>query len=156
MARRNVQFKCRVAFAAIILFILTIAAAPVEAKDFFAEIEAENERWLAVYKSRDAQGFGSLYTRDAVIIPQGGPPIRGHTAIVQFWFEMFKNEFQDPKLEIIDLYKEGKIAYQTCRWTVSQPKQNGSIRQITGNTLRIFERQRNGRWLIKVQMSNAD
>lgn len=156
MTGKNVQHKCRFGFATIILFILQIVTIPVVAKDLAVEIEAENARWLAVYKSRNAQEFASLYTRDAVIIPQGGPPIKGHTAIVQFWFEMFKNEFQDPKLEIIGLHKEGKIAYQTCRWTVSQPKENGSLREINGNTLRIFERQSNGRWLIKVQMSNAD
>jgi ketosteroid isomerase-like protein len=113
VARSNVQFKCQFSFAAVMLFVMQIAAAPAAAEDFAAEMEAENVRWLAVYNDRNAQASAPLYTLDAIIVPQGGPPIKGHTAIVQFWFEMFKNEFQDPKLEIIDLHIEGKIAFQT-------------------------------------------
>lgn len=139
-----------------VIFILLGATTAVAGRDLSEDMEAENRRWLAVYNSRDPQAFGSMYTSDAVIVPQGGPPIRGRTAIVQFWFEMLKNGFLNPTLEIVDLHQEGRLAYQTCRWSVMKPKENDSVKRLTGNTLRIFERQRDGRWLIKVQMSNTD
>ncbi len=148
--------KIQPIFAAAIFLILNGACTTVAARDFAADMEAENGRWLAVYNRRDAQAFGSMYTPDAVIVPQGGPPIRGRTAIVQFWFEMLKNGFLNPTLEIVDLHQEGRLAYQTCRWTVLKPRGNVSVTLLSGNTLRIFERQRDGRWLIKVQMSNTD
>jgi uncharacterized protein (TIGR02246 family) len=129
---------------------------PVVAADFAAEMESANSRWLAVYKSRDAQAFGPLYAPDAVILPQGGPPIQGRTAIVQFWFEMFKKQFRNPKLEIIDLREADKLAYQACRWSVLESTEGAPAKKLTGSTLRIFERQRDGRWLIKVQMSSSD
>lgn len=129
---------------------------PVEAKDFTAEMESENARWLAVYNSRDAQAFGPMYSSDAMMLAQGNPPIAGRTAIVQFWFEMFKKGFQNPTLEIISSRQEGRLAYQTCQWSVIEPLVNGAARKIRGSTLRIFERQRDGRWLITVQMSNSD
>jgi uncharacterized protein (TIGR02246 family) len=138
------------------LFIAGGSCGPVVAVDFAAEMESANSRWLAVYKSRDAQAFGPMYTRDAVILPQGGPPIQGRTAIVQFWFEMFKKKFRNPTLEIIDLREADKLAYQTCRWSVLESTEGALAKKLTGNTLRIFERQRDGRWLIKVQMSNSD
>jgi uncharacterized protein (TIGR02246 family) len=130
--------------------------APAAAGDFASEMESENARWLAVYKSQDAQAFGPMYAPDAIILPQGSPPIQGRTAIVQFWFEMFKKRFRKPTLEIINLRKEGNIAYQTCRWSLLEPTESGLAKKLSGNTLRIFERQRDGRWLIKVQMSNSD
>jgi uncharacterized protein (TIGR02246 family) len=139
----------------ILLFAYGICP-PVIAEEFAAQMEAENVRWLAVYKSRDAQAFGPMYAPDAILIAQGSPSIEGRTAIVQFWFEMFKKGFLHPTLEIINLRQEGKMAYQTCRWSVLQPKDNGATQKITGHTLRIFERQQDGRWLIKVQMSNND
>lgn len=129
---------------------------PAMADEFAAQMEAENARWLAVYKSRDAQAFGPMYAPDAILLTQGSPSIEGRTAIVQFWFEMLKKGFLNPTLEIINLRQEGKMAYQTCRWSVQQPKENGVTQKITGHTLRIFERQQDGRWLIKVQMSNND
>lgn len=129
---------------------------PAAAGDFAAEMESENARWLAVYKSQDAQAFGPMYTPDAIILPQGSPPIQGRTAIVQFWFEMFKKRFRKPTLEIINLRKEGNLAYQTCRWSLLEPAEGDLAKKRSGHTLRIFERQRDGRWLIKVQMSNSD
>jgi ketosteroid isomerase-like protein len=66
--------------------------APAAAGDFTAEMNAENARWLAVYESQDAQAFGPMYASDAIVLPQGGPPIQGRTAIVQFWFEMLRND----------------------------------------------------------------
>lgn len=129
--------------------------APVAAGDFTAEMESENARWLTIYESRDAQAFGPMYAPDAVILPQGGPPILGRTAIVQFWFEMFKKRFRNPTLEIIDLREADKLAYQTCRWSVLESTEGGPVKKLSGNTLRIFERQRDGRWL-NVQMSNND
>lgn len=129
---------------------------PAEATDFPAEMESEKARWLAAYTSRDAQAFGPMYSSDATLLAQGNPPIVGRTAIVQFWFEMFKKGFLNPTLEIISSRQEGRLAYQTCQWSVIEPGRNGPARRITGNTLRIFERQRDGRWLITVQMSNSD
>ncbi|MFS0757571.1 DUF4440 domain-containing protein [Noviherbaspirillum sp. 1P10PC] len=141
---------------AIMLMLAYGTCPPLLADEFVAQMEAENARWLAVYKSQDAQAFGPMYAPDAILIAQGNPSIEGRTAIVQFWFEMLKKGFLNPALEIINLRQEGKIAYQTCRWSVLQPKENGVIQKITGHTLRIFERQQDGRWLIKVQMSNND
>jgi uncharacterized protein (TIGR02246 family) len=143
-------------FFALMFLIAGGPCGPVVAAEFAAEMESANSRWLAVYKSRDAQAFGPLYAPDAVILPQGGPPIQGRTAIVQFWFEMFKKQFRSPKLEIIDLREADKLAYQTCRWSVLESTEGAPAKKLTGNTLRIFERQRDGRWLIKVQMSNSD
>lgn len=128
----------------------------VAASSFAEEMEAENARWLAAYESQDAQAFGPMYASDAIILPQGSPPIHGRTAIVQFWFEMFKKRFRNPTLEIISLRKEGNLAYQTCRWSLMAPTEAGLGKKLSGNTLRIFERQRDGQWLIKVQMSNSD
>jgi uncharacterized protein (TIGR02246 family) len=129
---------------------------PASAGDFAAEMKSENARWLAAYESQDAQALGPLYASDAIILPQGSPPIQGRTAIVQFWFEMFKKQFREPTLEIINLRKEGNLAYETCRWSLLEPREIGQAKKLSGNTLRIFERQRDGRWVIKVQMSNSD
>jgi uncharacterized protein (TIGR02246 family) len=138
------------------VMLLAAACAPVMAKDFNAEMESENARWLAAYNRRDGDALGPMYAKDAVMLPQGSPPIEGRTAIVQFWFKMLKRGFENPTLEIISSREEGRLAYQTCRWSVLESKNNGPEKKVTGNTLRIFERQRDGRWLIKVQMSNTD
>lgn len=152
----HLNHRLFVNFAVAILLAFYGAFTPVLARDLEAEMEVENNRWLAIYAKRDAQAFGGMYTTDGVIVPQGGPPIKGRTAIVQYWDKMLRNGFQSPALEMIDFHQEGKLAYQTCRWSILKIQDDGSVMSLTGNTLRIFERQRDGRWLIKVHMSNND
>lgn len=68
---------------------------------------------------------------------------------------MFKKQYRNPTLEIIDLREAEKLGYQTCRWSVVESTEAAPTKTLTGNTLRIFERQRDGRWLIKVQMGSV-
>ncbi|MFS0757579.1 SgcJ/EcaC family oxidoreductase [Noviherbaspirillum sp. 1P10PC] len=156
--KRTPNLKQRIlkTFAVAIMVVFYGVFTTASAKNLEAEMGGENSRRLAVYTKRDAHAFATIYTADAVILPQGGPSIKGRTAIVQYWDKMLSNGFQNPALEMIDWYKEGKMAYQTCRRSILKIQDDGSAKSLTGNTLRIFERQRDGRWLIKVHMSNTD
>lgn len=69
---------------------------------------------------------------------------------------MLKKQFRNPTLKIIDLHEADKLAYLTCRWSVMESTKDGPAKKHSDNTLRIFERHRDGRWLIKVHMSNSD
>ena len=56
-------------------------------KELLSEIKALNERWMADFKSGDAEAVGTHYTEDAVSLAPGSKPISGKEAIIDYWRE---------------------------------------------------------------------
>lgn len=137
------------------LLVVFAAAAPAWAEDLRAAMEADNARWLAAYNTRNAAAFPAMYTKDAVLLPPGAQPITGPEAIEQFLENRLKaGNRKDHTFEIVSIQQDGKYAYQVARWTVVVVKDSGEATNLSGNTVRIFERQGDGKWLTKVHIFN--
>ena len=145
----------RASLSGIMLAVTVCAACPAAAGTLEEDMEAENARWLAVFAKAEPLAFASLYTKDAVIIAQGWPPLTGRTAMVQFWNKLLEMGWRSEKLDIESTWREGKIAYQAARWTVVIGG-GANAKARTGNMVRLFEQQADGSWLTKMQMYNLD
>jgi ketosteroid isomerase-like protein len=120
----------------------------VQVEDLRTLMETDNIEWLAAFNTGDVDRLGAKYAADATVVdPQQGP-IQGVEAIKRFWSEGVKH-VTDHTWEIVDVYQMGDLAYQIATWTAKSGGQIGA-----GNTVRIFERQADGRWLTKVHMFN--
>lgn len=138
--------------AAFLLFALMTAA---RADDLRAAMEADNARWLAAYNTQNGAAFPAMYTKDAVVLPPGAQPVSGREAIGQFWASRIKGgNRKDHTFEIVSLQQDGKYASQVARWTLMVVKDTGEATHLSGNTVRIFERQDDGQWLTKVHIFN--
>lgn len=94
-----------------------------------------------------------MYTKDAILLPPGAQPVSGPEAIGQFWESRLKpGNRKDHTFEIVSLQQGGKYTYQLARWTLIVVKDTGE--KLSGNTVRIFERQADGKWLTKVHIFN--
>ena len=58
------------------------------------------------------------------------------------------------KFEIIDVGADGRYAYQVTKTTAQLVRDTGEKIPVSGHTVRIFERQRDGSWKTKVHMFN--
>jgi uncharacterized protein (TIGR02246 family) len=124
-------------------------------EDLRATMEADNVRWLAAFNQPNPAAFPALYTKDATLLPPGTQPVSGGPeAIRQFWEGAIKRGFRDHTFEIVSTHVDGQYAYQVARWTVNLAKDTGEKTQFSGNTVRLFERQPDGRWLTKVHIYN--
>src|SRR5215471_8479369 len=85
---------------------------------------------------------------------QGAPPVTGPEAIRQFWEARIKLGGRDVKFEIIDVGADGRYAYQVTKTTAQLVRDTGEKIPVSGHTVRIFERQRDGSWKTKVHMFN--
>lgn len=140
----------------VVLWIGLTAAAPVRAEELRREMESQNARWLAAFNGRHGEAFAPLYAKDAVLLPPGDQPVNGRDAIGKYWADRVKNaSLKDHKFEIVSLRRDGNLAYQVARWTVKVVSDNGEAKVVSGNTVRIFERQPDGAWLTKVHIYNA-
>jgi ketosteroid isomerase-like protein len=98
-----------------------------------------------------------MYTTDAVLLADGSPPIKGREAIQQYWEGALKMGLKDHTFAPITTNQDGKIAYQAATWTLMAPKEGGGgYVQAAGSAVHVFEKQANGKWLIKVHIYNTN
>ena len=126
----------------------------VRADDIRPAMEAANARFLAAFNTPSPSAFLPLYTKDSVLFFQGVPPITGPEAIKQFWESRIKLGLRDHTFDIIETGADGNYAYQVTKNTVQLVRDTGEKTLTTGHTVRIFEKQNDGTWKIKIHMFN--
>ncbi len=132
------------------------AAAHAPGSDLRAQMEAVNATFLSAYNTPNVTAFKDLYTRDAMLLAPGTPPLVGAESIGAFWADRVKGgSRKNHRFEIVSVWEEGRYAYQVARYTVDVLDEKGEIFKSAGNTVRIFERQPDGRWLTKVHIFNS-
>ncbi len=90
-------------------------------------------------------------------MPPGLKPITGSEEITKFCESRLKpGNKKDHTFEIISIAQDGKLAYQINRWSVVFIKDNGEKTLLLGNLSRIFERQDDGSWRIKLHIYTLD
>jgi ketosteroid isomerase-like protein len=133
---------------------LTVPGKIVRADDIRSAMEAANAQFLAAFNTPSPSAFPPLYTKDAVLFFQGVPPITGPEAIKQFWESRIKLGVRDHTFDIIEAGADGKYAYQVTKNTVQLVRDSGEKTLTVGHTVRIFEKQNDGTWKIKIHMFN--
>jgi uncharacterized protein (TIGR02246 family) len=144
---------CRILLA---LLSLLAAVTAARAEELRAAMEAANTQFLKAFNTPDPAGFLPLYTVDAVLLFGGAPPITGPEAIRQFWESRIKLGVRDHTFDIIEAGADGKYAYQVTKNTVQLVRDSGEKTVTAGHTVRIFEKQSDGTWKIKIHMFNQD
>lgn len=135
------------------LALLALAAAPARTDDLRSAMEADNARWLAAFNQPDPAAFTGQYTPDAQLLPPGAQPVTGGgEAIRQFFEAAIRRGVKEHTFEILDTAQDGRQAYQVAKWTAVLVKDGGERVPLSGNTVRLLERQADGRWLTKVHI----
>ena len=124
------------------------------ADDIRPAMESANAQFLAAFNTPNPSAFLPLYTADSMLFFQGAPPVTGPEAIRQFWESRIKLGAQDHTFDIIETGADGKYAFQVTRTSVQLVRDTGERILISGHTVRIFEKQRDGTWKTKIHMYN--
>jgi len=131
---------------------LTVCAAPVLAQSK-ATIDKLNEAWCAAFNKGDAAALAAMYTDDATVLPQGGPMIKGATAIKDLWAGEVKT-LGDAKLTTVELHTMGEVmAYEigiaTAKTKATPPQ------DVAGKDVVIWRRSGTS-WKIAADIFNFD
>jgi ketosteroid isomerase-like protein len=143
------------AFAAVMVGT-NVRASENSAEDqrFKAALQAFNERWLSAAKN-NPEALGDLYTKEAILAPANAATVRGREAIREFWKSLLSS--RKGKLlgfRLVDGHVDGNTAYALAEYTLQVSHENGETVNIEGKALRIFLRQPDGSWKIRLQMFN--
>lgn len=146
--------KAKYALYAAVLVVLALVGG-ARAEDLRAAMEADNTQWLAAFNANTPAALSAMYTTDAMVLPQGSQPVNGRQAIGQFWEDLLKpGNRKNHTFEIVSLRRSGPYVYQVARFTLNVINKTGEPTKLSGNTVRIFERQPDGAWLTKVHIFN--
>ncbi|MGO9388828.1 YybH family protein [Rhodoblastus sp.] len=126
-------------------------------EDIRGAMQAANTEFLSAYNNLKGDAFAAMYAKDAVVMPPGSQPIMGAEAIGKFWADRIKpGNRKNHTYEILSVQRDGKLAYQTNRYTLDVVDATGAVKKVSGNAVRVFEKGPNGKWLIKVHIFNVD
>jgi ketosteroid isomerase-like protein len=121
---------------------------------FKAALQKFNQQWLGAAKS-NPEALGDLYTEKAILAPADAGIVQGREAIREYWKSLLNS--RKGKLlgfRLVDGHVDGNTAYALAEYTLQVSRGNGETANIEGKALRIFRRQPDGSWKIRIQMFN--
>jgi len=114
-----------------------------------ASIAEFNRQYLAAINGGDIDALAALTTDDHMMISSGGTPLAGKEALVNAMTGAFERFDFDESWAPIETVVSGDLAYQRGTFVVNtMPKDGGDAASMTGNFLRIYRRQADGRWFM--------
>jgi uncharacterized protein (TIGR02246 family) len=87
----------------------TLAQEAADAKTAIAEAQV---KWETAFNGGDAAGVTALYATDAVALPPGQDPIKGHEALTAMWQGEIDSGVKF-SLKIVSVIEEGDMAVET-------------------------------------------
>lgn len=115
------------------------------------DIEAVNARFESFIAGQQWDSLASIYTDDAVLMPQGAPMERGPAGIRQGFMEMGQMGVTAVDLETQEVEVEGDMANEIGQYTL---RAGGS--QIDRGKYLVVWKNEDGVWKIHRDMFNSD
>ena len=137
----------RISLVSFALLLVISCVARAWADPLADEMTTMNARWDAAINNADFDALLPMYTADARLIPPGAQPVTGPMAIRNF-FAGRGRSVSNHKLELVDVLSIENYAYVTSHFTATLVV-NEKATSISGSTVRLLERQSDGRWKMK-------
>ncbi|HEV8542790.1 MAG TPA: DUF4440 domain-containing protein [Verrucomicrobiae bacterium] len=114
-------------------------------------IEKANQNLLACFRRGDARAIGNLYTNEAQLLPTGSEPIKGPSAIADFWETVLQMGVKEVKLQTLEVDGQGNTAIESGHYTLFAG--NGQVAD-RGKYIVIWK-QINGDWKLHWDIWNT-
>src|SRR5882672_7954887 len=112
-----------------------------------AAITAFNKRYLGSINDEDIKTLSSLTTDGHVMLMPGREPLVGKTANDEANGRAFEQFDFAEEWHPIETVISGDLGFPRGTYTTTAtPRAGGDARSISGNFLRIYQRQSNGEW----------
>lgn len=154
------MFTSRFFTLGVILLLIT-ACTPTEQSLELTEEDRQAARqfdktFAEAVMNGNAEKMTSLYTDDAVIIPDGGKQVQGKQAIANFNEAFLENDFEQFELKPIKISGSGDILYMIGESTIRcADTTNQSPNCLGGRYMCILNRQETGDWKKSVAIWSA-
>jgi len=137
-----------------------VAQAGAPAADVAAvqrSIDSSLTKFAAAITTGDTAGMLSIYTDDAVVMPQGMPVVSGRAAVSQYnagMFSMFT--VSNASFSTTDLIVVGDYAIESGIYRMTMKPKTGPAMPDTGKYISVWRRQSDGSWKMAKDIFNSD
>ena len=135
--------------APVIAFVLALIG-PASAQR--EEIEAANARYTEFYSKGDFAGIASLYTDDAIALPNGSAMVQGRAAIEAMWKDILAEHVGDPKLTSLEVKSLSPSAAREIG-TFSLKTRGPRPQEVSGKYVVVWEKVGND-WKLATDIWN--
>lgn len=106
-------------------------------------------RWTEAVKKKDLDGVVSLYTDDAVILPDEKEIASGKNAIRKFYNDWFaeNDKLVQQRFDNVDSVQEGDLLIDSTKFSGVATKDGKEV-QLKGKRLVVWKRDPKGEWKI--------
>jgi uncharacterized protein (TIGR02246 family) len=138
----------------ILALLATITAAPALA----AEITEPELRQAATelarqydanYARKNPAAMAALYAPDGVLVSPSGPIVRGRTALTAYYTKRFAAGARGHAITVAEVHVQGDGGYGIAQFSVTVPKADGTLHDVHGTILAVYERGADG-WHLRV------
>jgi len=145
------------------LLAAAIGAGPVAAADYGCPVgepayrlaATYNEQWREAMRSGNADRLAELYTENAVLMPPTDETIVGRAPIGQYFAEPdHKPSLGNYTVDLVACEFDGDSLNIAGVWGAQQIDYRGRSNTISGNLMRVLDRQTDGSWALRYEIWN--
>jgi ketosteroid isomerase-like protein len=112
--------------------------------------------WALACNTKHLGDLVDFYATDAIVIRSNYPPVRGSSAIREFFVHMLGGGLGDVELETLRVQVGSELAFEAGRCKMLVPTAMGKRREERGKYVMIYGRQPSGEWKAVVDSWSSD
>ncbi len=121
-----------------------------------AAVRSLAHEWVLACNTKHLDDLIELYTHDALVLRSNCPPVRGASAVREFFFGALDAGLGEVEVEPLRVEVVGDLAYEAGRCKALIPSATGKRREERGKYLWVCARQSNGEWKLAADCWSSD
>jgi len=121
-----------------------------------AAVRSVTQEWVLACNTKHLDDLVELYVPDGIVLRSNCPPIRGATAVREFFFGAMDAGLGEVELEPLRVEVVGELAYEAGRFKALVPSATGKRREERGKYLWVCQRQSNSEWKVSADCWSRD
>jgi len=121
-----------------------------------AAVRTVTQEWVLACNTKHLDDLVELYVPDNIVLRSNCPPIRGATAVREFFFGALDSGLGEVELEPLRVDIVGEMAYEAGRFKALVPGATGKRREERGKYLWVLQRQANSEWKLSADCWSSD
>jgi uncharacterized protein (TIGR02246 family) len=112
--------------------------------------------WALACNTKHLEDLVDLYATDGIVLRSNYPPVRGSSAIREFFVHMLEGGLGDVELDSMRVMVGSDLAFEVGKCKMLVPTSTGKRREERGKYVMIYSRQPTGEWKAVVDCWSSD